>query len=41
MYRVYISGSYTLSETGKWFGVSYVTVSRVVKTSMLEQPGLP
>ena len=31
MYRAYISGSYTLSEVGKWFGVSYATVSRVVK----------
>ncbi len=30
MYRVYINGSYTLSEAGKWFGVSYVTVGRVV-----------
>lgn len=31
MYRAYISGSYTLSEVGKWFGVSYATVSRAVK----------
>ena len=31
MYRAYISGSYTLSEVGKWFGVSYATVSRSVK----------
>jgi len=31
MYRAYISGSYTLSEVGEWFGVSYATVSRAVK----------
>lgn len=31
MYHAYMSGSYTLSEVGKWFGVSYTTVSRVVK----------
>ena len=31
MYHAYISGSYTLSEVGKWFSVSYTTVSRVVK----------
>ena len=31
MYRAYISGSYTLSEVGQCFGVSYATVSRAVK----------
>ena len=31
MYRAYISGHYTLSEVGKWFGVSHATVSRAVK----------
>jgi hypothetical protein len=31
MYRAYMSGSYTLSEVGKWFGVSYTTVSRAVR----------
>lgn len=31
MYRAYISGSYTLSEVGQQFGVSYATVSRAVK----------
>ena len=31
MYRSYICGSYTLSEVGRWFGVSYATVSRAVK----------
>ncbi len=31
MYRAYISGSYTLAEVGKWFGLSYATVSRAVK----------
>ena len=29
--RADISASDTLSEVGKWFGASYVTVSRVVK----------
>jgi len=32
MYKAYLSGSYTLSEVGKWFGVSYATVSRAVKS---------
>jgi hypothetical protein len=31
MYQAYISGHYTLSEVGKWFGVSHATVSRAVK----------
>ena len=31
MYKAYSSGSYTLTEIGKWFGVSYATVSRAVK----------
>jgi len=31
MYHAYMSGSHTLSEVGKWFGVSYATVSRAVK----------
>lgn len=31
MYKAYKSGSYTLSEVGQRFGVSYATVSRVVK----------
>ncbi len=28
----YLSGHYTLSEVGEWFGVSYATVSRAVKS---------
>ena len=31
MYHAYISRHYTLSEVGKWFGVSHATVSRAVK----------
>ena len=31
MFQAYISGHYTLSEVGKWFGVSHATVSRAVK----------
>ena len=32
MAYAYLSGHYTLVEVGKWFGVSYATVSRAVKT---------
>jgi len=31
MAYAYLSGHYTLAEVGKWFGVSYATVSRAVK----------
>lgn len=37
MFRAYSSGHYTLSEVGEWFGVSYATVSRVVKGYELER----
>lgn len=31
MARAYLAGHYTLKEVGKYFGVSYATVSRSVK----------
>ena len=31
MAKAYLSGHYTLTEVGRHFGVSYATVSRVVK----------
>jgi len=31
MCKAYLTGCYTLSEVGEWFGVSYATVSRSVK----------
>ena len=31
MARTYLDGHYTLKEVGKYFGVSYATVSRSVK----------
>jgi putative transposase len=31
MAKAYLSGHYTLKEVGRYFGVSYATVSRAVK----------
>ena len=31
MFRAYIAGGYTLIDVGEWLGVSYATVSRLVK----------
>ncbi len=39
MAYAYLSGSYTLSQVGEYFGVSYATVSRAVKQAEKENRG--